>query len=316
MKMALGQLEDWMKVNRLKLNQDKTQFMWIGRKQMLDKINREDLHSHFPDMKFLSSVNDLGAVLYERLEMEEQIGSICRSGFYHLRQIRDIRRSLSDVAARSAVQAFILSKVDYCNSALLGLSATMVDRVQHLMNAAARLILRLPKFSHISAQMRDDLHWLPVQRRMQFKILLTTWRCISGSAPDYISPGTLLSPLHNTRTSSASIDGDKSFPARRTQGQDGYNAKEGFRPREADIVEYNTRGTPLQADDLHLGYCQKTSQIISLCPLQNNSLFFVLLFWVFGKFLVLLTELNEITFALLGFHYREERQEKNISINK
>ena len=91
MKMALGQLEDWMKVNRLKLNQDKTQFMWIGRKQMLDKINREDLHSHFPDMKFLSSVNDLGVVLDERLEMEEQIGSICRSGFYHLRQIRGIR---------------------------------------------------------------------------------------------------------------------------------------------------------------------------------------------------------------------------------
>ena len=143
MKMALGQLEDWMKVNRLKLNQDKTQFMWIGKKQMLDKINREDLHSHFPDMKFLSSVNDLGVVLDERLEMEQQIGSICRSGFYHLRQIRGIRRSLSDVAARSAVQAFIMSKVDYCNSALLGLSATMVDRVQHLVNVAARLILRL-----------------------------------------------------------------------------------------------------------------------------------------------------------------------------
>ena len=145
---------------------------------MLDKINREDMHSHFPDLKFLSSVNNLSVVFNERLEMEEQLGSIFKSGFYHLRK--------SDVAARSAVQAFILSKVDYCNSALLGLSATMVDRVQHLMNAAARLILRIPKFSHISAQMRDDLHWLPVQRRIQFKILLTTWRCISGSAPDYL----------------------------------------------------------------------------------------------------------------------------------
>ena len=153
--------------------------------------------------------------------MEEQIGSICRSGFHHLRQIRGICRSLSDVAARSAVQAFILSKVDYCNSALLGLSGTMVDRVQHLMNAAARLILRLPKFSHISAQMRNDLPWLTVQRWNQFKIRLTTWRCISGSAPDpWLSPGTMLFPLHNTRTSSASIDGDESLLARRTQGQD------------------------------------------------------------------------------------------------
>ena len=100
------------------------------------------------------------------------------------------------------------------------MSATMVDRVQHLMNASVRLILRLSKFLHISAQMRDDLHWLPVQGRIQFKILLTTWRCISGSAPGYLSPETLLSPLHNAGTSSALIDGDKSLPARRTQGQE------------------------------------------------------------------------------------------------
>ena len=131
-------------------------------------------------------MNDLGVVLDEHLDMGEQIGSICRSGFYHQRQIRGIRRSLSDVATRTAVQALIMSKVDYCNAALLGLSAAMVDRVQHVMNAAARLILKLPKFSHISAQMRDDLYWLPVQRRIQFKILLTVWRCISGCAPDYL----------------------------------------------------------------------------------------------------------------------------------
>ena len=47
----------------------------------------------------------------------------------------------------------------------------------------------------------------------------------------WLSPGTLQSPLHNTGMSSASIDGDKSLPAQRTQGQDSYNAKEGFRPR-------------------------------------------------------------------------------------
>ena len=245
MKMALGQLEDWMKVNRLKLNQDKTQFMWIGRKQMLDKINREVLHSHFPDMKFLSSVNDLGVVLDERLEMEEQIGSICRSGFYHLRQIRGIRRSLSDVAARSAVQAFIMSKVDYCNSVLLGLSATMVDRVQRLMNAAARLILRLPKFSHISAQMRDDLHWLPVQERIRFKILLTTWRCISESAPDYLQElCCLLSTvpgrrqLRSTAISRYLLD----VPKVRTVTM----RKRAFAHAGPDIMEYNKRGTLLQ----------------------------------------------------------------------
>ena len=183
---ALTQLSDWMKVNRLKLNQDKTQFMWIGRKQMLDKIRLDVIHAHFPDLKFLSSVNDLGVVLDENLNMEEQVGGICRSCFYHLRQIRAIRHSLSDVAARTAIQAFIMSKVDYCNAALLGLSSAVLDRVQRVMNAAARVLLKLPKFSHISARMKNELHWLPVRERIQYKLVLTTWRCITGCAPDYL----------------------------------------------------------------------------------------------------------------------------------
>ena len=183
---ALTQLSDWMKVNRLKLNQDKTQFMWIGRKQMLDKIRLDVIHAHFPDLKFLSSVNDLGVVLDENLNMEEQVGGICRSCFYHLRQIRAIRHSLSDVAARTAIQAFIMSKVDYCNAALLGLSSAVLDRVQRVMNAAARVLLKLPKFSHISARMKNELHWLPVRERIQYKLVMTTWRCITGCAPDYL----------------------------------------------------------------------------------------------------------------------------------
>ena len=112
----------------------------------------------------------------------------------------------------SFLQAFIMSKVDYCNFSLLGLSAAMVDRVQHVMKAAARLFLKLLKFSHISAQMMDDLHWLPVQRRIQFKILLMTWRCISGSALT-ISRNFADFALHNAGTSSASMDGHKSLPA-------------------------------------------------------------------------------------------------------
>ena len=175
-----------MKVNRLKLNQDKTQFMWNSRKQMLEKISLEEIHARFPDVKFLTLVNDLGVILDEGLEMNEQIGSICRSGFYHLRQIRGIRHSSSDAAARTAIQAFVMSKIDYCNSALLGLSQAKVNRVQHVMNAAARMLLKLPKFSHISTQMKNELHWLPVQERIQFKVILTTWRCITGCAPDYL----------------------------------------------------------------------------------------------------------------------------------
>ena len=74
-----------------------------------------------------------------------------------------------------AIQTFVTSRLDYCNAAtlqrcnaaLLGLSSASIDRVQHVMNSADRLLL--PKFSHIAARMKDELHWLPVSLRIQFK---------------------------------------------------------------------------------------------------------------------------------------------------
>ena len=70
---------------------------------MLDKIDRDGIHARFPDVEFLTSVNNLGVVLDENLDMDEQIGDTCRSCYYHLRQIRSIPHSLSDVAARMAI---------------------------------------------------------------------------------------------------------------------------------------------------------------------------------------------------------------------
>ena len=206
MMTALDRLNDWMKVNRLRLNQGKTQFMWIGRGRMLDKIDRDGIQARFPDMEFLTSVNDLGVVLDENLDMDEQIGNTCRSSYYHLRQIRSIRHSLSDVAARMAIQAFVTSRIDYCNAALLGLSSASIDRVQHVMNSAARLLLKLPKFSQISVRMRDELHWLPVSLRIQFKVILTMWKCVAGYAPDYLRDLChLLSTISDRRQTRSSV---------------------------------------------------------------------------------------------------------------
>ena len=207
MMTAVDQLNDWMKENRLRLNQGKTQFVWIGRGRMLDKIDRDGNYARFPDVEFLTSVNDLGVVLDENLDMDEQIGNTCRSCYYyHLHQIRSILHSLSHIAARMAIQAFVTSRIDYCNAALLGLSSASIDRVQHVMNSAARLLLKLPKFSLISDRMRDKLHWLPVSVRIQFKVTFTMWKCIAGCTPDYLQELChLLSTISDRRQTRSSV---------------------------------------------------------------------------------------------------------------
>ena len=84
------------------------------------------------------------------------------------------------------INAFVVTRIDHCNIVLTGASASNIQRIQRIMNAAARLLLRLPKFSHISAVMTGQLHWLPAHRRIQFKLLLMVANCIAGRAPSYL----------------------------------------------------------------------------------------------------------------------------------
>ena len=83
------------------------------------------------------------------------------------------------------IHALITSRVDYCNSLLYGLPATQLNKIQRLLNAAARLVCRSPRYCHITPLMYN-LHWLPVNLRIRFKVLLFEFKAIHSIAP-YIS---------------------------------------------------------------------------------------------------------------------------------
>ena len=85
------------------------------------------------------------------------------------------------------MHAFISSRLDFCNSVLYGVSAYLLDRLQSILNAAARLILKVSKFDHISDAMRNEMHWLPIAQRINFKICLLVRNCLAGTGPMYLS---------------------------------------------------------------------------------------------------------------------------------
>ena len=71
------------------------------------------------------------------------------------------------------VHAFVSCRLDNGNVLLYGLLKYLIERLQAVMNCAARLILCKQKYDHITPLL-IELHWLPVSQRIVFKILLLT----------------------------------------------------------------------------------------------------------------------------------------------
>ena len=186
MERCIKDIRHWMISNRLLLNDDKTEFLLIGTRQQLNKVESIPLKVGAMDIEPISCVRNLGAWFDSTLSMGTHINKVCKSGFYYLHNLRKIRKYLSQDCLSTLIHAFITSRLDYCNSLMYGLPQRQISKLQRLQNAAARLALDLSKFCHITPALRQ-LHWLPVVKRIQFKILLLTFKSIHGLSPPYIS---------------------------------------------------------------------------------------------------------------------------------
>jgi len=112
-------------------------------------------------ISFTRAVKNLGVTLDNHLEMEDHVYATIRASNFQLRRIASIRQYITADAAATLVSAYILSRLDYCNSLLYNCHNYLTDKLQIVMNNAARLVLRIPRRAHITPHL-VSLHWLPV----------------------------------------------------------------------------------------------------------------------------------------------------------
>ena len=155
---CIEDIDSWMSTNRLKLNSDKTQFIWLGSRQQLLKVSVVNVQLGDYNVAFQSNVCSLGVHLDSQMTTRTHEQRIYRLSFYQLRQLRSVRPSLSETSCSALVHAFITSRLDYCNSLLAGIGDGLIAQLQSVMRVAARLVLRRRKFDPISADIRDCLH--------------------------------------------------------------------------------------------------------------------------------------------------------------
>lgn len=136
-------------------------------------------------LKPSKEVKNLGVWLDPSLTMNTHINKTCSIAFYHLYNLRRIRKYLSQESVEILIHTLIYSRIDYCNSLYLGLPDYQIQKIQRVQNAAARLVYNAGKHCHITPLL-FKLHWLPIRERIVFKILLITYKAVHGHAPNYI----------------------------------------------------------------------------------------------------------------------------------
>ncbi|KAI2646730.1 RNA-directed DNA polymerase from mobile element jockey [Labeo rohita] len=178
-------VKDWMTNNFLLLNSDKTEILLIGPKNNTQNLLTYNLQLDGCTVTS-TTVKSLGVILDSNLSFENHISHVTKTAFFHLRNIAKLRNMLPVSDAEKLVHAFMSSRLDYCNALLGGCPASLINKLQIVQNAAARVLTRSRKYDHITPILKS-LHWLPIRFRISYKIALLTYKALNGLAPVYLT---------------------------------------------------------------------------------------------------------------------------------
>ena len=189
-----AEIRMWMRANLLKLSDGKTEVLFITRKGTTPITTPVTIGDS--SVQPVKKVRNLGVLFDDCMKMEPQISAMCSAGHFHLRNIGTIRKYLTVESAECLVHAFITARLNNGNALLYGVPKFQVARLQRMQNVAARVVTRTSRTDHITPVLKS-LHWLPVQYRIQYKLLLLTFKALHGLVPSYLSD--LLKPYLPSR---------------------------------------------------------------------------------------------------------------------
>ena len=195
---TLDTIHSWLSLNRLTVNPAKTEFLLIGTHQQRSKITNASISFQGIPISPSPHARNLGIEFDSDLSYAQHITNICRSSFYQIRQFRQIRSSIDTNSAKLLANALVSSKLDYCNSLFYNLPDTSINRLQRVQNSLARFVVPTVRHSHHISPILAQLHWLPIRKRIEFKIATIAHKTLQNRQPSYLLD--LLHPYNPTRT--------------------------------------------------------------------------------------------------------------------
>ena len=179
-------LRTWLLFHGLQLNPIKSEVLIVGTNAQVKRFNSLNTQIAVANNKIepKNSLKLLGVTFDAKLDFNQHVSSISKSINYQLRAFRHIRKFLDVRSANIVASAIIGSRLDYCNAILTGITGYNMNRLQRLQIYAAKIVLN--DYKNASHRYVNELHWLPVQKRIEYKIAFLTFKSLQNHSPKYL----------------------------------------------------------------------------------------------------------------------------------
>ena len=176
----------WMNRFFLQLNDTKTQIIVCGSSKVLKQIEIQGIHlTAGTTVRFISCVKNLGVQMDNLLSFEQQVIQLKQTCFRTLRNISKVRFLLTRAQLKTIVNSLVVSCLDYCNGLYFGIAERLLNQLQLIQNAAAKVVMGKYKYDHLGEDLQE-LHWLPIRKRVVFKVALLAYKSVNGLNPVYL----------------------------------------------------------------------------------------------------------------------------------
>ena len=185
--LCVSEIREWMNQNMLKLNDDKTELIVFTSKYKQDLYNYLSIMIGDTVVDCSSQVNDLGVIFDRVLSLRQHVSYTSKTCRFHLRNISRIRKYIPQNTSVVLVKSLVMSRLDYSNGLFYRLHKCTVSELQAVQNSAARIVTQERLRDHDSmSRALTVLHWLPVDKRIEYKLLLYTYKALHDLAPGYL----------------------------------------------------------------------------------------------------------------------------------
>ena len=198
---CLNSVKSWFLTNGLLVNPGKSDSILIGTTVQTRKVDSSGVKMGGSKIPLSDKIKSLGVVFDQRLTFENHVKAVCRTCNFHIKSLRVLRPSLDTGTAEIIGRSIIMSRLDYCNSLLAFTSKRNIHRLQMVQNQLARVVSG-SGYRQSAAPILLSLHWLPVQRRIEYKVVNMVFKSRMNSLPEYLSRGlTVYTSVWPTRSS-------------------------------------------------------------------------------------------------------------------